>query len=322
MDRRYALVPLPLCALRSNALRFALSLLTLAWALAWPAPAHARAVLLRSDPPDGAVVAAAPRRLQLWLDQAAVIEPGAVSLADAAGQTVALTDVRAESYRPAEAGLEANFNPSFLFICSLGLSPYPTAVTVDLPALAPGAYSLSWRALALNDRRESAGSLVFVVDPGTATDVTPEAQSFTSTADDLLVTLSLRPNLPGANFISVRAAPLRRPLRAPLTGVTLRLTGPGGATHDVVATLAPDGTYQAAGELIDRPGAWVAEVQVGRGAAPATSVQIAWDVPSPTGQGALPWAPVALAGAGVVCGALYTARRWARATRARNQAEA
>lgn len=297
---------------RRSILPALLALLGLALAVATPAPARARAILVRSDPPDGAVVAAAPRVLQLWFDHAAVVEPAAVTLRDAAGRDVPLGAVSTASYRPGDAGLEGSFDADFLFLCSLGLSSYPSRLSVELPPLGAGAYSLSWRAIALGDRRESAGTLVFIVDPAAPATLAAEAQgqSFSAMGDDLLVTMAIRPNLPGSNVIAVRAAPVRRPARAPIAAVRLRLTGPGGATHELAAVPAADGTFQLAGDQIDRPGRWTAEIHVGRGALADTVLPLTWDVPAPPRPVATPWAQTLAAGALAIGGALLA--MWAR----------
>ncbi|MBX0329240.1 copper resistance protein CopC [Oscillochloris sp. ZM17-4] len=269
MPRRHTLWPL-------------LSLLLLASMLAFPASARARSVVVHSEPVDGSVLQKPPQMLQLWYDSSAIIEPGAVTLTDADGREVPVESFHTDIYKPDDAGLSTLFDPTFLFLCSLGLNSYPTTLMVHLPELGPGTYRMSWRAIATKDRVATTGSLVFGVDPdapASADGGDALSQSYTDIADDLMVTLAIRPNRPGANFMSVQAAPIRRPLRAQIGEVTLRLTPPGEAPRDIVLAQANDGRFQASGDLIDRPGSWAAEVRIDRGIVPETVAHIAWDVP-------------------------------------------
>jgi methionine-rich copper-binding protein CopC len=293
-----------------------LGLLALAWGLALPAPARARAVVVRSAPADGAVLNAAPSQLQLWFDHAAIIEPDAVTLADARGNAVATTGLHSAFYQPAEVGLQHQFDPTFLFLCSVGLNSYPTSLTVQLPALAPGTYRLSWQTIAINDRQTTSGTLVFAIDPSappTLTDPNPLALSLSGQADDLMVTMEVRPNRPGANFISVQTAPLRRPLSAPIQQVRLRLTPPDAAPREVAAVRSADGRFHVVGDLIDRPGEWQVAVLIGRSDLRTTTLPLTWtvpgeDAPVPT------WALASLGGAVLVASgsALIWRRRRAR----------
>ncbi|NNJ11510.1 hypothetical protein EKD04_014325 [Chloroflexales bacterium ZM16-3] len=300
MDRRYTIWPL-------------LSILLLASMLALPESARARSVVVHSTPSDGAVLRDAPQMLQLWYDSAAIIEPGAVSLTDAEGREVAIAGFHSDIYRPNDAGLSTLFDPTFLFLCSLGLNSYPTTLMVHMPALGPGTYRLSWHAIAIKDRQDTSGSLVFAVDPTAPASAAGDdglSHSMTSLADDLMVTMAIRPNRPGANFVSVQAAAVRRPIRAPIGQMTIRLTPPGGEPRDVVVTPSPDGKFLASGDLIDRPGLWTAELRTDRGVAPATVTTLTWDVPgSPSGTPFLGLI-LALSGAALLGGGVFGLRRW------------
>lgn len=299
MTRRHVLWPI-------------LSALLLASALALPVPAQARSVVVHSAPADGAVLRQAPQLIQLWYDSAAIIEPGGVQLTDADGRAVPIADFHSDIYRPSDAGLQTLFDPTFLFLCSLGLGSYPTTLMVHLPTLGPGTYRLSWRAIAIKDRQSTSGSLVFGVDPGASVEAAGadvQSHSVTSLASDLMLTLAIRPNRPGANFISVQAAALRRPVRAPIGQMTLRLTPPDGAPRDVVLTAAPDGKFLASGDLIDRPGIWTAELRTERGVAPATVATLTWEVPGAPSGGPPLWLALALAGLAALAGVFALRRR-------------
>jgi LPXTG-motif cell wall-anchored protein len=258
------------------------------------------------------VLSTAPHTLQLWFDHAAIIEPDAVSLTDSEGHTLALAGFHNEIYKPNEIGLQGLFDPTYLFLCSVGISTYPTMLTVHLPDLAPGTYRMNWRAIAINDRKDSAGTLVFAVDP--SAQPTPERAdavtlSLTGNADDLMVTMAIRPNRPGANFVSLQAVPVRRPIRAPIQQVTVRITPPGGTPRDVLATQAGDGKFQLPSDLIDRPGTWSAELHIGRGTASETVVPMTWEVPDSATGSALPWIAAALVGLALLGGGLLVVRR-------------
>ncbi|MET8846789.1 copper resistance protein CopC [Amycolatopsis sp. NPDC004625] len=88
-------------------------------------------------------------------------------------------------------------------------------------------------------------------------------------ADDLVETLSVRPGIPGRNFLTAGVFDTRRPAPAPIQGVTFTLRGPAGGVRIVPATPAENGTYVAAADL-DAPGAWQVTAIVARpGLAPA-----------------------------------------------------
>jgi methionine-rich copper-binding protein CopC len=288
-----------------------LSLALMASMLAVPVPARARSIVLHSEPVDGAVLRQAPAMAHFWFDSAAIIEPDAVHLTDADGNDLALPDFHSDIYKPNSAGLQGLFDPTFLFFCSLGLNSYPTMLMVDLPKLGPGTYRLSWRAIAINDKRATTGSLVFAVDPEAPATPSADAQTLSTTtmASDLMVTMAIRPNRPGANFVSLQAAPVRRPLRAPIGQITLRLTPPNGAPREVALAPAADGSYQASGDLIDRPGSWTAELHVGRGTAPETRTSMTWEVPDDSAGSSLLWIAAALGGLALLGGGLLVMRR-------------
>ncbi len=103
--------------------------------------------------------------------------------------------------------------------------------------------------------------------------------SFTSKADDLLVTFSIKPNRPGQNFISLGVFNTRRPAPAPIALVEVRLTPPGG--QEVVLTaepLAEEGKYQIVGDTINAGGDWQVGIRVVRPGLADSSLSTVWTV--------------------------------------------
>jgi methionine-rich copper-binding protein CopC len=264
------------------------ALVALLIALAIPRGASAHTFLVRSDPPDGAAVGVNTRRIQLWLSHASVADPSEQVVIGADGRRYPLAAAITRPYQPRDVGLADQFDPTYLFFCSLGLSGLPSLLTLDLPALAPGTYQLAWRAIAVDDRTATPGTLVFVVQPAPTADspapaAAPAAAPMSQTvqADDLVVSLGVRPNLPGANFLSLGVFNSRRPAPAPIGSVEVRLIGPAGPLPAVVAERVGDGRYQINSDVISTPGSWRAAVTVHRAQLPDAAASVAWDVPAP-----------------------------------------
>ena len=99
--------------------------------------------------------------------------------------------------------------------------------------------------------------------------VEPDGLTASAQAGDLVETLTVRPGIPGRNFLTVGVFDTRRPAPAPIQGVTFTVRGPDGGVRIVPATPAETGTYVAAADL-DAPGAWqVTAIVVRPGLAPA-----------------------------------------------------
>jgi copper transport protein len=103
--------------------------------LAQPASAHAD--LVRSDPPDGSVLAHAPSVARLWFSEEISPEFSSARVVDHAGATI--TGSRTQ------AGGD------------------PLQLTVELPSLGTGTYGLVWRVLAEDDGHTTRGVIVFTV---------------------------------------------------------------------------------------------------------------------------------------------------------------
>jgi len=259
-----------------------------AWT-ARPVPALARAAVIRSEPADGALLAAAPRQVQLWFSQPVAVAGGAVSLLGADGRAYVPTRVSTTFYRPAEVGLDDQFDATYLYLCSLGTRTLPSLLTVELPALAEGTFTLRWQAVGLEERHTATGALVFAIGPqGTGAPV-PEAQASAQLADDLLVSLSVRPNLPGANFLDLSVVSTRRPAPASVEQVIVALRGPNGAAggQQLAAQPLGGGRYQVASDALSRPGDWQVLVTVRRPGLSDARATLPWSVP--TGQPSLDW---------------------------------
>src|SRR5215475_9967301 len=118
--------------------------------LAQPASAHAN--LIRSDPPDGSVLAHAPSVARLWFSEE--ISPG-FSSARVVDHTGAIIS---GSHSQAGGG-------------------DPRQLTVELPSLGTGTYGLVWRVLAEDDGHTTRGVVVFTVGAATAAGTSPVAAS-------------------------------------------------------------------------------------------------------------------------------------------------
>jgi copper transport protein len=104
---------------------------------------------------------------------------------------------------------------------------------------------------------------------------TPEV---TGQAADLIDTVTIRPNRPGRNVVTIVVSDTRRPAPAPFTGVTVSLSGPDGTRKVHPVTRAAEG-WTLTVDDIRTAGDWKLAVTVMRdGLSPVTSVH-AWAVP-------------------------------------------
>jgi len=126
-----------------------------AYTAASATPAHAHAELLRSDPPSNAVLEKSPARIELLFTEE--IEAGL--------STVSVLDSNGESVNA--GGPEGDPNNA-------------TRVTVSVPALKDGVYTVAWRVIATDDGHPTSGSFPFAVGRQNA-GVVAEASSTTNT---------------------------------------------------------------------------------------------------------------------------------------------
>lgn len=262
---------------------FSLLLMTMAcMGMAWPTPAQARAFVIRSDPPDGVQLGAAPSQVRLWLSQAVVVDPATVELVEADGSSMAPAHVHTTTYQPADVGLRDQFDATYLYLCSVGARTLPTLLTVDLPAVQAGTFTLRWQAIGVEDRHSINGSLVFAVQPNAANSVQSAAQSSTQQVKDLLVSLAVRPNTPGANFLDLQIVSTRRPAPAAIERVQVQLMSqqtPVGAP--LVAQPLGNNRYQVASDALRTAGDWLVLVTIQRKGLDTTTVMLPWSVPAP-----------------------------------------
>ena len=118
--------------------RFWIALCAALLALGVSGVVSAHAVLVRSDPADGAVIAQPPQRVTFWFNEGVVVNFTTIKVLDSAGHETALATIRSE-----------NGDPKVL--------------SADLPDLPPGAYRITWSTVSNDDLHTTAGSIVFGV---------------------------------------------------------------------------------------------------------------------------------------------------------------
>jgi copper transport protein len=112
-----------------------------------------------------------------------------------------------------------------------------------------------------------------------APDAGPVPSSQAQQLNDLLVSLSVSPNLPGNNVAVADVVSTRRPAPAPVSSVTMILRSADGSS--VVTSPMPaiaSGRYQVGGDGFDRPGTWDLDIVVHRDGIPDTVASFAWRV--------------------------------------------
>ena len=115
---------------------------------------------------------------------------------------------------------------------------------------------------------------------------TPVRNSMSLTADDLLVTLSAKPNRPGPNVFTIVAASSRRPAPAEVLRVMAKFTSPNAEQEQtvVIADKTDADTYRLGGNHFNMPGAWQVDVVVRRKGLEDTQVRFDWRVPAAPAQ--------------------------------------
>ncbi len=108
-----------------------------------------------------------------------------------------------------------------------------------------------------------------------------QPSTLTANAADLLVQVSIQPNRPGTNLLTAVVSNTRRPVPAPITGVSLRLSSAIASPQLVQTTQAADGSWSG-GQLNLVPGAMTVVATVHRPGLPDASVSVPFDVnPAP-----------------------------------------
>jgi copper transport protein len=136
---------------------------------------------------------------------------------------------------------------------------------------------------------------------------------------DLVDAVSVRPNIPGRNVVSMSVNDTRRPALAPIAGVSVTLIGPDGSrtVHPVIR--GADGSWTLTTDDIRTAGRWRISVTVLRPGMAAVTDEHNWGVAGGTARVTVseaPLRPVTLALAGVlatvVIGAIWRKRRRVR----------
>ena len=106
-------------------------------------------------------------------------------------------------------------------------------------------------------------------------------------AGDLLLSLTVKPNQPGVNFVTAGVFDTTRPAPAPIRAVELAV---GGSWQK--ATRLRDQYWQATGGQLNRPGRWPIGVRIHRPGLPDQTANIPWTLPrlrpAPPGRRVLP----------------------------------
>jgi copper transport protein len=141
----------------------------------------------------------------------------------------------------------------------------------------------------------------------------------TTHADDLVVTLALKPNRPGQNFVILGVFDTRRPAPAPIDEVAVQFRLPGQAPRlSIPATSLGKGRYEATDDSIASAGDMAIMVRVRRAGLPDTVATIPWTVlPAAqqpravliSNQPLAPWADRAALAIALLVGGLLAARR-------------
>lgn len=103
-------------------------------------------------------------------------------------------------------------------------------------------------------------------------------------AEDVLVTLSARPNRAGPNVFHVIAASFRRPAPAQIRGVTLRFRRGVGETVSAPMVQVAPSNYRLTGDYLRAAGAWQIELAVQRGGAADVVADFDWRAAPPAGR--------------------------------------
>jgi copper transport protein len=99
-------------------------------------------------------------------------------------------------------------------------------------------------------------------------------------AHDLLVTLEVKPNQPGANVLTVRAVSTRRPPPAPIDRLAVQFT-PSGASEPIAssdAIQAEPGLFRLGGDFLNASGSWHIQVIAQRRGLPDEAARFDWTV--------------------------------------------
>ncbi|HLE15838.1 MAG TPA: copper resistance protein CopC [Anaerolineales bacterium] len=114
-----------------------------------------------------------------------------------------------------------------------------------------------------------------------------QPDSLTEQVDDLLVTFSAKPNLPGQNVFTIRVASTRRPAPAEILRVIVRFSFQGQdlGTQSADAEEVEPGRYRLGGNYLSLTGPWLVEVVVRRNGIEDSVARFDWMVDDYSGRG-------------------------------------
>ena len=112
-----------------------------------------------------------------------------------------------------------------------------------------------------------------------ASDVQPLASG---QVEDLVETVTVSPNRPGRNFVTVDVFETRRPSPGPVQQVLLTARRPDGSAQQVVLQPKGEGRWLAATDVLNVAGGWQLQVVAKRPDLPDASADYAWVVADPT----------------------------------------
>jgi copper transport protein len=148
----------------------------------------------------------------------------------------------------------------------------------------------------------------------------PVPSSAVVQVDDLLIKLSVRPNLPGENLISIASVSTRRPAPGVVRAVNVELVSPGGGTTRLDLASADDDEFRIGWE-VNRPGSVAINATVERDGLPDATAPFSWIVgdgarTTPSVYSSRPLAPVltraaalVLLAMGLATGCVWRSRR-------------
>jgi copper transport protein len=109
--------------------------------------------------------------------------------------------------------------------------------------------------------------------------------SATTNAGDLVITLALKPNRPGQNFVTLGVFDTRRPAPAPIGEVAVQFQAPGAQdTSRLVASLLGKGRYELTDDSISGAGDMNIAVTIHRPGLPDATAVLPWTVLPPVRQ--------------------------------------
>jgi copper transport protein len=115
-----------------------------------------------------------------------------------------------------------------------------------------------------------------------AADRAPATGEIAAAADDLLLTVSVKPGRPGPNLITLGVFDTRRPAPAPIERVSVTLTAPGStAGSPIEASPLGGGRYSAASDLVSAPGEWAVAITIDRPGLPVATLTTPWSIVPP-----------------------------------------